>query len=247
MTSLVCVWLTIFSCDNPKRNSSSTTLTLKVADSLEQSKTAFFKMDTLRQVPGDIQTLINGKVTRVFKVDFNGDGKPDFICQYQTMAKIENADYLEDWITSDKQLFKRVKKYSMDFDFFWFVNLDSDPEPEIFSATGYEDGIDYAFYDQDLKTAQDKLLFYFNPVILENGKNYWGYPWDITDLILKTDSTNIYLQTSVDNDIENDGNITIPDPTKKFPAIFFYGHSTQPNVKVETIRNIKWTTLDELK
>lgn len=247
ITFLVCIGLTIFSCDNPKGNGSSTTLNSNTVDSLELTSTAFFKMDTLKQVPSDIQTLIKGKVTRVFKVDFDGDGKLDFICQYEPVTNIDKADFLEDWITSDKNLFKRVKKYSMDFDFFWFVNLDNDPEPEIFTATGYEDGIDYAFYDQDLKTSQDKLLFYFNPVILENGKHYWGYPWDITDLILKSDSKNIYIQSSVDNDIERDGNITIPDTTKPFPAIFFKGHSTQPDMKVEAIRNIKWTTLDELK
>lgn len=204
-------------------------------------------MDTLKQVPGDLQTLIKGKITRAFKVDFNGDSKPDFICQYEPIEKPDSADFLEDWITSDKQLLKTEKKYSMDFDFQWFVNLDKDPEPEIFSATGYEDGIDYAFYDQDLKTGKNNLLFYFNPVILENGKHYWGYPWDITDLILKTDLNKISLQASVDNDIERDGNISIPDTSKQFPAIFFKGHSTQPNMKVEAIRNIKWSTLDELK
>ncbi|MDI9868938.1 hypothetical protein [Flectobacillus roseus] len=247
ITFLVYMGLTIFSCDNPKENGFSTTLNSNTVDSLELISTAFFKMDTLKQVPSYIQPLIKGKVTRVFKVDFDGDGKLDFICQYKPVTNIDKADFLEDWITSDKRLFKRLKKYSMDFDFFWFVNLDKDPEPEIFTATGYEDGIDYAFYDQDLKTLQDNLLFYFNPIIIENSKHYWGYPWDITDLILKYDSQNIYLQSSVDNDIERDGNITIPDTTKQFPAIFFKGHSTQSDMKVEAIRNIKWSTLDELK
>ncbi len=204
-------------------------------------------MDTLKQIPPDLKNFIKGKIIRTFSVDFNGDRKLDFICQYTPTTKTENEDFLEAWITSDKKLLKTVKKYSMDFDFIWFVNLDSDPEPEICSATGYEDGIDYAFYDQDLKNEKVNLLFYFNPVIVENGKYYWGYPWDIKGLILSADNTDVYLQSSDDNDIERDGNITINDMTKKIPAIFFNGHSTQPNIKVGEIRNIKWTTLNELK
>lgn len=246
-TFLFCIWLTIFSCCNPKENGSSTTIEINGHDSLKSVRTAFFQMDTLKQIPTELKSLIKGKIIRTFIVDFNGDGKPDYICQYEPIAKFENADFLEDWITSDRKLYKTKKKYSMDFDFFWFVNLDNDPEPEIFSASGYEDGIDYAFYDQDQKSGKDKLLLYFNPIILENGEHYWGYPWDITDIILKVDSTDIYLQGSVNNDIESDGNITIPDTTKKFPAIFFRGQSTQPDVKVGEIRDIKWATIEELK
>lgn len=238
-------FFTVFSCGNS--NSSLTNQNQGVKGSLDVIENDFFNIDTLKQIPNNLQVLIKGEIIRVLKVDFNGDDKSDFICQYKPIANSDNADYLEDWITSDNKIFKTEKKYFMDFDFLWFVNLDNDSEPEIFSATGYEDGIDYAFYDQNLKTGNNSLLFYFNPVILENGKHYWGYPWDIKDIILKRDSTNVYIKSSIDNDIERDGNITIPKTNKQFPAIFFTGHSTQPNIKVEDVRNIKWMTLDELK
>lgn len=216
-------------------------------DGLTVTQTSFLKIDTLKQIPNEITSLIKGQIKRVLQVDFNGDGKPDFICQYEPTIKVDNADFLQDWVTSEKIIVKTERKYSMDFDYSWFVNIDNDPEPEIFLASGYEDGIDYAFYDQDLKTGKNNLLFYFNPVIIENNKHYWGYPWDISDIIIKSDSSKIYIKSSVDNDMERDGNITIPDTTKKIPAIFFYGHSTQKDLKVGEIRNIKWTTIDELK
>ena len=235
----------IISCGNS--NSSLINQNQEVKESIDIIKNGFCKIDTLKQIPNNLQVLINGKIIRVLKVDFNGDHKSDFICQYKSFANSENTDFIEAWITSDYKIFKTEKKYSMDFDFIWFVNLDNDSEPEIFSATGYEDGIDYAFYDQNLKTGNNSLLFYFNPVIIEDGKNYWGYPWDIKDIILKRDSTNIYIKSSIDNVIERDGNLTIDDTNKQFPVIFFTGHSTQPNIKVEGIRNIKWMPLVELK
>lgn len=119
-------------------------------------------------------------------------------------------------------------------------------EPEIFCASGYEDGIDYAIYDQNLMTGNDTLLLLLNPILIESNRHYWGYPWDIHDIILKNDSGKIYLKASLDHDIVRDGNITIPDSTRNFPAIFFHGHSTQPTIQVEPIRDIRWTLLTDL-
>jgi len=86
-----------------------------------------------------------------------------------------------------------------------------------------------------------------NPIIIENGKTYWGYPWDISDMVIKSENGKVFLKASIDHDIERDGEITIPDPTKKFPAIFFYGHSTQPNIKVRQIRNVNWMLMKDLR
>jgi hypothetical protein len=90
-------------------------------------------------------------------------------------------------------------------------------------------------------------LAYVNPVIRENDKTYWGYPWDISDMMLKKEGNAVYVWASFDHDIVRDGEITTPDPTKKFPAVFFYGHSTQPNIKVGQIRNPGWVLLENLR
>lgn len=242
-----CIGLILHSCGNSEKSNTLNNIKEPAIDRTPITKKAFLKIDTLNQIPNDLTLLIKGQIKKVIQVDFNGDGKLDFICQYEPTTKMGNADFLQDWITSDQLIVKTEKKYLMDIDYTWFVNIDSDPEPEIFSATGYEDGIDYAFYDQDFKLGKDKLLFYFHPVIIENKKHYWGYPWDISDIILKTDSSKIYIKSSVDNDIERDGNIIIADSTKTIPVIFFYGHSTQPDIKVGKIRNIKWSTIDTFK
>ena len=213
---------------------------------IESFGQGFFTMDTLNVIPNEIKGLPAGTLRRGFKVDFNGDGKKDFIFEIISSDSKTPAN-IEYWITSEFVIVKKMKKYGQGYDYFWFINLDSDIEPEIFRANGYEDGIDYAIYDHDLKTGKENVVFYLNPVIIENGKTYWGYPWDISDMIIKNENEKIFLKASVDHDIERDGEITIPDPSKKFPVIFFYGHSTQPNINVGQIRNTNWMLIEDLR
>jgi hypothetical protein len=243
------------SCDGREKNNPIEKTLLKATDSINHQKesfarapTAFFKMDTLDQLPDDFKALVKGCTRRVYRVDFNGDGKQDFICEHEEVQR-DSIELWETWITSDKEIKIIQTAFEGDVDYFWFVNLDKDPEPEYFSATGFEDGVDYAFYDQDPKTGFLELLFYFDPIIIENGKHFWGYPWDIKDIIVKKEAGNIYLRSSIDHDIvRDDADLALPaDTTKKFPAICFSGHSTQPFIKVGEIRKIKWRTIDQLK
>jgi hypothetical protein len=206
----------------------------------------FLRMDTLNAIPTEVKGLLDGTFKKGLRVDFNGDGRRDYVLEVTTNDRNSSGN-IEYWITSDIRTFKKIKKAGQDYDYFWFVNLDKDIEPEIFRATGYEDGIDYAIYDQDLSTGKEGLVSYVNPVIIEKGKTYWGYPWDITDVILKDEGDSILLRASFDHDIVRDGEITVPDPTKKFPAVFFYGHSTQPNIPVGQTRNLTWVLLESLR
>jgi len=205
----------------------------------------FIPMDTITNPPPQVKKMINGEIKKTFLTDFTGDKKNDYICQvyFKDKTKVEFEEY---WISSDFKLIKKLKKFEMDFNYFWLVNIDADVEPEIFSATGYEDGIDYAFYDQDLIKGKDSILFYFNPVIIEKETKYWGYPWDISNIITKTDDNKIYFKASTEHDIKNDGEITIPKNQNQLPVIFFYGHSTQPNLKIADIRKVNFKTLNEL-
>jgi hypothetical protein len=207
---------------------------------------SFLKMDTLDQLPSELKEMAAGKFMRALKVDFNGDGKQDFICEMMP-DQPSKATSIEFWITSELRTYKTKAKYGQDFDYFWFINLDEDKEPEIFTANGYEDGIDYAIYDQDLQTQTETLVAYINPIIIEDSKLFWGYPWDISGMITKKDKQTIFIKASLDHDIQRDGEITIPDPTKKFPAVFFYGHSTQPDIEVGQIREINWMSLKEFR
>ena len=201
-------------------------------------------MDTI-ETPEKLSGLISGRITKTFQVDFTGDGINDYICHLDFQDKTKSV-YKEIWINSQFKIIKTIEKYSMDYDFFWFVNIDNDPEPEILSATGYSDGIDYCFIDQDLRKGRDKVLFYFNPVIIDGDSKYWGYPWGISDLLIKMDNGFIKIKCSLDHEITRDGVITRADWQKKIPVICFSGHSTQPDIKVGKVNGFEWLTISEI-
>jgi hypothetical protein len=205
----------------------------------------FIAVDTLTTIPTELTRKLNGQITSVVTVDFTGDGKGDYLVTMASENK-HNYEFLEYWITSDFEVFKKKKKYSDGIQYFHFVNLDQDPELEIFSASGYEDGIDYGFFDIDMKLGKEELIFYFNPVIIENGKYHWGYPWDIQNLLTKNSNGTVLIQNSVEHSIVQDGNISFPEDQPFFPVIFFSGHSTQP-YEVTEIESITWLSIEQLK
>ncbi len=204
----------------------------------------FVKMDTIEN-PTKLDNIFSGIDFQTIHVDFNGDGLKDYICQPNYKTELIDP-HKEIWINSDFKKVKSIEKYWMDYDFFWFVNIDSDPEPEIFSATGHSDGIDYCFIDQGLATGKNSILFYFNPVIFDSNRKYWGYPWDIEDLMIKLENGQIKVKCSLDHEIERDGEITRPDSQSLFPVICFSGKSTQPNINVGQINGFEWLTITEI-
>jgi hypothetical protein len=205
---------------------------------------SFLPIDTLTDYPTEISAKVKEEIESVYKIDFTGDSKGDYIVRTK-MDK--EGNFNEVWLTSDILLFNRISKYVQDYDFMGFINLDNDPEPELYSASGYSDGIDYAIYDLNIKTGQRELLFYFNPVIIDKKKNYWGYPWDTNGIITSTEDGMTMIYCSSDHDIERDGEITIPENQKVMPVIFLTGQSTQPNISVGEIRNRMWKTIEEIK
>lgn len=224
--------------------SMSCTCVAKAGDSLV--------MQSPRQVntPNEIANSIPDKIIKAEAVDFNGDGKQDYLVIVEDKSDAKPLTY-ELWYTSSFKLVKRVPKYESDYDRKWFINLDDDPEPEIVSASGFEDGIDYSIYDQNLVKGTDVLLFRFNPVLIDTSNTqkeyYWGYPWDVTNIMVKAEGGSVRIRCSLNHDIERYGAIDIPTWQKKLPAIFFVGKTTQPDIEVGTIRNIEWLTLGEIE
>lgn len=193
-----------------------------------------------------IKSIIKDEIIDVLTIDFTGDKKLDFICR----IKENNSENIKEyWLDSDYQLRKIKNRFVYDYDIYLFVNLDSDKEPEIFSTYGFSDGIDYAFYDQDLSNGVDMLMFYFNPVIIDSTQNifFWGYTWDITDLMIIKGMDSTKILCSVDHNIKRNGEITYPENQNIMPAIFFKGKSTQPDIKVGEIKNISWYDIKKLK
>lgn len=117
-------------------------------------------------------------------------------------------------------------------------------------CTGYSDGTDHIFVDQDLENGVDKDICYFNPVIIdpsEKKKYFWGYFWDITDLMVEYENTPRKILCSINHDINrSDSEIIEPEWQKCLPVICFSGKSTQPSMTVEGIRDLEWMSLKEL-
>jgi hypothetical protein len=204
----------------------------------------FVEMDTIKN-PTELKDVSSGRKFQTIHVDFDGDGLKEYICQ--TDPKTGMIDqHNEIWIDSDFKKVKSIEKDRDGYDFFRFVNIDSDSEPEIFSATGYPEGMDYCFIDQDLKSGKDVIMFYFNPVILDSENRYWGYPWDITDILLKLENGQVKVKCSLDHDIEMEGEVTRPETQSQCPVICFSGKSTQPGVKVGRINGFEWLTMKEI-
>lgn len=195
-----------------------------------------------------IKSIVKNEIISTLSADFTGDGKMDFICCVK-LNNNKSEEIKEFWLDSEYRVLKILNKTPYDYDFYWFLNLDNDPDLEIFHAFGYSDGIDYAFYKQNLK-GEDKLIFYFNPVIIDSTDSihkYWGYPWDISDIQIKKINTKVNVLCSVDHDIKRSGEITYSENQILMPVIFFVGKSSQKNSKVEEIRNEKWADLEELQ
>jgi hypothetical protein len=209
-------------------------------------------MQTPRLVntPPQISNSISEKILETYAIDFDGDDELDFLVYIKNETSDEPIAF-ELWYASSFKLVKRVPKYISDYDYKWFINLDDDPEPEIISAYGFTDGVDYSIYDQNLAKGSDILLFRFNPVLIDSSNKqkeyYWGYPWDVTNIITRVENEVIRIRSSVNHDIIRDAYINIPKWQQTLPVIFFEGKTTQPDIEVEAIRKVRWLTLKEIE
>lgn len=208
---------------------------LSITDAVAQSA---MKAPATIPTPTKIKRLVKGNITEVKTVDFDGDGKNDYIVRVRNGNPIDSDVYgSEIWIDSAMKIIKREKWYNAGADFKWFINLDFDKTPEIISAFGYEDGIAYSVFKQNFKNGKDILLFQFNPVLIDDSrenKNFWGYPWDLVDVKVNRKGNYYELLCSFNHNVEGDfENVETPKWQRKIPVIFFDGKTTQPESMVD--------------
>jgi hypothetical protein len=204
----------------------------------------FSPLDTIK-TPKEIKAIISDSISFTLYVDFNGDNKRDYICR--TVFKENSVNgFLEYWINSDFKLIKKTTKYYVDIEYRWFVNIDSDKEPEILSASGWSEGIDYCFIDQNFKTQKDSILFYFNPIIIDNSKEYWGFPWAIKNLMIKRDRNSTLIFSSLNHDLVRDGEINEPTWQSIFPLIGFSGYQNKLSSELSNSFTLKWNDIKDL-
>jgi hypothetical protein len=207
--------------------------------------------------PDWLKDLVPG-ITKCTCIDFTGDGIKDYIvlAEYTRTVKDVGEVPLGDewWITSEQKIILKKTVWASDYKYLWFANLDSDPVPEIISAYGFSEDIDYTIQKLDLITGSFKVLFYFEPVLVEpDGTYYHGYPWDVTDIKRKIKGKKINLLVQVrqrgpregrDEFTDNQG---MPDYQHKVPMIFFFGKSTQPDLAKFDPLKPKWIKLEDIE
>ncbi len=82
----------------------------------------FVKMDTIKN-PTELMEVFSELNFQTIHVDFNGDGLRDYICQPDYKTELIDP-HQEIWLNTEFKKVKSVEKYWMDYDFFWFVNID---------------------------------------------------------------------------------------------------------------------------
>ncbi|WP_157472345.1 hypothetical protein [Flavobacterium aquidurense] len=225
--------------DNTKQETKNTE-----AKGEDSSKTAVYFIKT-KKIPAtnELRKCIKEEIESVESIDFTGDKIADYICKTAIDTLGIGNEY---WISSEYKTIKKVKYYGDGFHYRWFINLDNDPEPEMFETNGDEDGADYTITDQNLTTGKDRTLLYINPVIIENNKKYWGYSWDVKNITARKNGTDIELFCSLNHQIIRDGNEEYdPEFQKIMPVLFFTGHHTQESGNLN-IKDEKWLTLQEI-
>jgi|GEM_PF-1047516 len=218
------------------KNTTSKKIIVKDASKLD--------IDTLNfKIPEEIKTplfLINlfKEVEKTLAIDFNGDSKADYLC-YTKKKTTNGYTLVENWVDSSLKIVRQKENY-FEYDYKWFIDLDNDKIPEIIKAQGESEGIDYGVYKLNFSEINDNILFYFNPVIEYENKFYWGYPWEIKDIILN----NTLIKCSLDNNILRDGEITKPEWQKKIPAIIFKGKNED---EVNSLKGVRVSQIENLK
>jgi hypothetical protein len=215
----------------------------EISDSSKTFTAVYFIKSRKTPITDKLSECIKEKIESVETIDFTGDKIPDYICKTTVDTTGIGNEY---WISSEYKTIKKAKYYTDGFYYRWFINLDNDPEPEIFEVVGDEDGANYVIADQNLATGKDKTLLYINPVIIENQKKYWGYPWDIQNIIARKNGANTELFCSLNHKIIRDGNEeTDPKLQKQMPVLFFTGHHTQESGNLES-KNEQWLSLKQI-
>ena len=108
----------------------------------------------------EIRALAPGRVERAESIDFTGDGAPDLILSVALGPEEEVRNkafaFRELWVDSGGALLRSKLVYRTPIAERWFANFDDDPELEIVTVFGYEDGVDFALVDQTRELAEEE-------------------------------------------------------------------------------------------
>lgn len=127
---------------------------------------------------------------------------------------------------------------------YFFANLDDDPEPEVISIRGYEDGSNAFVADINLSAQTIDPLFYFDPMIGYDDNYHWGYAWYIEQPIVNADKK---LLVALSSDVIRDKEIVMTEKQINMPAIIFTANdSFEPFIEVE-LSDLQYLSIQEIE
>lgn len=160
--------------------------------------------------------------------------------EYIITASDSSATNIYEFWFKNNSLIHEFKYPWVEINYKWFVNLDEDRENEIIRAQGFEDEIDYVVYN--IENNKQIPILYFNPILIDKdypNTYFWGYPWDIDSLIIQ--NKKIYVSLNDSGLINADH--PIPKTQIEIPYIFFRGHTTQSNFKIQNLKRPQFLRL----
>lgn len=195
----------------------------------------------------ELRAAAPGSAFRAATVDFDGDGKNDYLVQSRSTRG--RGGIREHWITSELKVAKSGRKPEVENDRMWFANLDEDPEMEILHAYGPSDKLDFSIYDQKPGSKYNTLLFRFHPVLVDAGRGggrFWGFIEDISGIRAVTQGGAVKLQVAFDHQLTRSGAAKVPKWQKNVPVVFFTGSSTHRAIEWGEVSNTEWLSLREI-
>ncbi len=185
--------------------------------------------------------FLDGIISSNESIDFTGDHKKDFIIKLKPDSLGLIKEY---WVNTDFSIIKKVFYSSNIFHYRWFINLDSDPEPEIIEAIGDSSYANFMVVDQQLHKGIDSVLFYFKPIIIDNGKQFWNNHKNIKNIYARTNGSSVKILCAT-----NPSNNTILSDIlaiqKKMPILFFTGKQTLYQ-ETYNIKNKEWLSIKDI-
>ena len=186
-------------------------------------------------------------------VDFTGDGVIDFIAlgisSHPASKTGEQPLGDEWWVTSEHRVVVKKTIWESIYNYRWFAHLSDQLQPEMISAYGDPDGINYTIERIDLHSGTFEVLFYFYPILVgSDGRFYYGYPWDIIDIQTRGHGKEMKLRAAIrprEPDNGDGDNYSLPKKQTNMPQIIFFGKSTQPDIaRLEPIQSRDFLLLD---
>jgi hypothetical protein len=207
------------------------------------------------RVSPELQKLTPSLIRRAESVDFTGDGVPDFVLSVEPDVDLPGKTYdtRELWITSDGNLLRSTLLFRTPIWERWFVNLDRDPEPELLTVSGYEDGVDFEIADQTEELRAQEGLFRLLPVFRVEGSegspHALGLPGNLDGAWVAGSSSTWRLSCSFDFAEEfliDAGVAGMPNPPQRLLPIVFFESPTVAGESRHPIHTSAELSLEEI-